>query len=113
MTHYHAYAYTGAQYPDTHVRSGRAPKQYLPIEIKDTAGPNTRLNTLDDALTWIEKELTTHEPDTTSPAPLAARLTYARTTLQQTAPGYLVYGYWTRTQQYAARRILRCIHCPD
>lgn len=113
VTHFHAYAYTGKRYSDPENRSRRVPEGYLPIEIKDAKGPNRRLHSLDEAMAWLKGELTAHEPVDSAEFPLDTRLEYSRATLQQAAGAVVVYGYWTRSGQYVARRVLPCTHCPD
>lgn len=113
MTHFHGYAYTGTRYSDPEVRSRRVPEGYLPIEIKDTTGPSLRLPTLDDALAWLENELTVHRPADADTFPVESRLAYSRARLQQSAGAFVVYGYWTQGNpgKFVARRILPCTHC--
>lgn len=113
MIHFHAYAYTGRGCTDSDIHAGRAPQGYLPIEIKHTTGPSQYLHSLDEAITWLESELTRHEPIDSAAFPVAARLSYSRARLQQAAGGQVVYGYWSTSQKYIARRILPCGNCRD
>ncbi|MFE0472389.1 hypothetical protein ACFW2V_12315 [Streptomyces sp. NPDC058947] len=111
MTHFHAYAYTGRGCTDSDIHAGLAPQGYLPIEIKHTGGPGQRLHSLDEALAWLETELIRYEPIDSAAFPVATRLAYSRARLQQSAGGQVVYGYWSASERYVARRILPCADC--
>jgi hypothetical protein len=113
VIHFHGYAYTGHGYTDSEIHAGRAPSRYLPIEVDCTSGPDRHLATLNDAMTWLEAELTRHEPLDAEAFPVKVRLEYSRSRLQQSAGAIVVYGYWSRAGQYVARRILPCAHCPN
>lgn len=113
MTHFHAYGYTGKGYSDSDIHAGRAPAHYPPIEIKDTPLSGPRLESIDDALTWLKSELTRHDPLDSHAFPVEARLEYSQARLQQAAAGEVVYGYWSRADQYVALRVIPCICCPE
>lgn len=109
MTHYHAYSYTGRGYADSEVRKGLAPNGYPPlVVIPRTGTPDTRLTTLDDALAWLEQELTAHPPVDSAAFPVTARLVYSRERLQQTRANEVIYGYWSQARRYISRRLYPC-----
>lgn len=108
-THYHAYAYTGRGYKDSEI--GRvAPPTYPPILVASPGGMRqaARLDSLDAAVDWLKGELTSHEPLDAASFPVDVRLEYSRARLQETAANIVVYGYWSRSRQYVARRIYPC-----
>jgi hypothetical protein len=112
--HFHAYAYTGKGYRESEVRAGLAPRNHPQPEVRNDSvegGPRQQvavLRSLDEAMEWLERELTTHDPIDSEHFPVARRLEYSRSTLQQTAANVVVYGYWARSQAYVARHLFPC-----
>ncbi|MEU8545384.1 hypothetical protein AB0C52_36220 [Streptomyces sp. NPDC048717] len=88
--HWHAYAYTGRSYPDSAIRRGEVPADYPPIEIKDWLGrPRAQVRgtyaVVDDAVAWLESELTQNPPADEEHFPVWDRLQRSRQTLLLTA----------------------------
>ncbi|MFC8276095.1 hypothetical protein ACFUJR_26865 [Streptomyces sp. NPDC057271] len=96
--HWHAYAYTGRSYPDSAIRRGEVPADYPPIEIKDwlTRQRNHVAATygdVEDAVAWLEGELTQNPPADQERFPIWDRLQRSRETLVLTAGNDVVHGY--------------------
>jgi hypothetical protein len=108
--HFHAYAYTGHSYPDGKIRSGQAPSAYPAIEIyHQRLRPHTCcLTSAEDALAWLEKELSVFEPLDADAFPVTVRLEYSRARLQQKRANEVIYGYYSRDGRYVARQIHPC-----
>jgi hypothetical protein len=118
--HYHAYAYTGKGYSDNQVRARAsrdpdvlrkaAPPNYPPLTTGDPGEMQqvARPGSLEEAVDWLKGELTAHDPLGSESFPVEDRLAYSRAQLQQTAANIVVYGYWSRSGQYVARRIYPC-----
>ncbi|MFD4858399.1 hypothetical protein [Streptomyces atratus] len=67
-----------------------------------------RLDSLDEAMAWLDKELTGHVPVDAEAFPVATRLEYSRAQLQQTAANEVIYGYWSVSGQYVSRQLFPC-----
>lgn len=126
--HWHAFAYTGKGYTDSEVGKGLAPSNFPPVEIKHwllrLPGLRTPLGSpipesalpvhtfseseVDEAVAWLEQELTTHLPLDHETFPVAARLEYSRARLLERANRDVVYGYWSVGGQYVARVLVLC-----
>lgn len=116
-SHWHAYAYTGHQRPpDREARDPLSPTP--PLVVADWLGkPRSMLagtfTDVDDAMAWLEKQLTETPPLETA-VPPALVLDYARARLAQ-EPGDQVTRYYTQSA-YACRDLVRCPQggpCPD
>lgn len=114
--HWHAYAYTGKAVPDSRIRSGLAPAGYPPIEIKDWLHrPPLQIfaeTEVDEAMAWLEKELSGHMPVDADAFPVAVRLEYSRARLQESVNRDVVYGYYSARGQYVSRSLILC-EAPD
>ncbi|MFE7463135.1 hypothetical protein ACFU6R_03385 [Streptomyces sp. NPDC057499] len=111
--HWHAYSYTGRSYGDGLIRRGEVPANYPPIEIKDwlKRPANQVVETfheVDPAVTWLETELSQNPHLDEESFPLKERLQYSRDTLEQTAGNDVVYGYYSKGQQYVSRALIAC-----
>ncbi|MEU8538383.1 hypothetical protein AB0C52_00010 [Streptomyces sp. NPDC048717] len=111
--HWHAYAYTGRSYPDSAIRRGEVPADYPPIEIKDWLGrPRTQVRgtyaVVDDAVAWLESELTQNPPADEEHFPVWDRLQRSRQTLLLTAGTDVVHGYYSKARQFVSRALIAC-----
>ncbi|MFG2642983.1 hypothetical protein ACGFYP_18700 [Streptomyces sp. NPDC048370] len=111
--HWHAYAYTGRSYPDAAIRRGEVPTDYPPIEIKDwltrkNAQVVATFTDVDDAVSWVEGELTQNPPVDQEHFPVWDRLQRSRETLRLTAGNDVVYGYYSKSQQFVSRSLIAC-----
>ncbi|MFE4592940.1 hypothetical protein [Streptomyces laurentii] len=111
--HWHAYAYTGRSYPESAIRRGEAPADYPPIEIKDwLARPRAQVRgafaAVDDAVAWLEGELTQNPPVDEQHFPLWDRLQRSRETLCLASGNDVVHGYYSKAGQYVSRALISC-----
>lgn len=111
--HWHAYSYNGRSYPDGMTRRGEVPSNYPTIEVKNwLARPAAQVvNTFHDvekAVSWLEGELSQNPHVEEASFPLADRLQYSRDTLNQSAGNDVVYGYYSKGQQYVSRALIAC-----
>jgi hypothetical protein len=113
--HYHAFAYTGKGYTDREVAAGLAPPSFPPLVV----GMGNRksvatFKSVDEAIGWLEKEMTTHEPTDAKGFPVSVRMEYSRARLQLPRNNAVIHGYWTRSQ-YVSRQLFPCDQsgCPS
>ena len=62
----------------------------------------------EEAVTWIEAELSQQPPVDHMSFPIEDRVRRARTTLHQTAANDVVWGYYTASRQYVSRTLIAC-----
>ncbi|MEV6245522.1 hypothetical protein AB0M38_04875 [Streptomyces sp. NPDC051742] len=120
--HWHAYAYTGRAYPDSAVRRREVPADHPPIEIKDwLRRPGDQVVAtfadVEAAVAWVEGELTQNPPVDQEHFPVWDRLERTRETLRLAAGNDVVYGHYSKAQQYVSRALIACPreagqHCP-
>lgn len=111
--HWHAYSYTGRSYSDAMIRRGEVPAAYPPIEIKNWLGKPVSyiagtFTEIEPAVDWLAAELANHPPRDVESFPAKERLAYSRLTLQQTAGNDVVYGYYSKAEQYVSRALIAC-----
>lgn len=128
--HWHAYAYTGRAYSDSEIRRGTAPANYPPIEVAHwLRRPQSHMADtfaygpagLDEAVAWLEGELTQNPPVDEEHYAVFERLEGSRRSLMATAStlatantpaaqraGDSVYGYWSKAGQYVSRALIAC-----
>jgi hypothetical protein len=110
--HWHCYAYTGKGYTDSEVGKGLAPQTFPPSEISQWLRRKPMQTfteeQIDDALTWLEGELTTHLPIDAEGFPVKERVAYSRDRLMQRVNRDVVYGYWSVGGQYVSRSMIEC-----
>lgn len=63
---------------------------------------------VDDAVAWIEGELTQNPPVDQEHFPVWDRLQRSRETLGLTAGNDVVYGYYSKSAQYVSRSLIAC-----
>lgn len=111
--HWHAYSYNGRSYSDAMIRRGEVPANYPPIEIVHwlRRPANEAVETFRDiekAASWLEGELTQNPAMDEDHFPVEERLRYSRETLAQEAGNDVVYGYYSKSQQYVSRALIAC-----
>jgi hypothetical protein len=110
VPHFHAYAYTGRGFSDAEIRRGLPPSGYPPIMVREPRGePGLRLDSLHDAMSWLEQELLDQVPLDAESFPVAVRLDYSRSRLQQERAPEVIYGYWSRSGHYVSRCLFPCV----
>ncbi|MFJ8668110.1 hypothetical protein [Streptomyces sp. NPDC093600] len=111
--HWHAYAYTGRSYSDTAIRRAEVPANYPPIEIvnwlkRPVDQVVATYRDVEEAVSWIEGELTQNAPLDQEHFPWWERLQRNRETLLQAAGNDVVHGYYSKAQQYVSRALIAC-----
>lgn len=126
--HWHAFCYTGKGYTDSEVGKGLAPFNFPPVEVKHwllrlpgmrtPAGapiPESALpvqlfreSEIDEAISWLDKELHEQEPLDAESFPIAVRLEYSRARMMERVQRDVVYGYWSKRGLYVARVLKEC-----
>ncbi|MFD7259288.1 hypothetical protein [Streptomyces sp. NPDC059874] len=111
--HWHAFAYTGRSYPDALIRRREVPANYPPIEIKHWLDrPASQVvdtfRDIESAVSWLEGELTQNPAADEEHFSVVDRLEYSRETLGLKAGNDVVYGYYSKAQQYVSRALIAC-----
>ncbi|MGW0996410.1 hypothetical protein [Streptomyces sp. NPDC002520] len=126
--HWHAFAYTGKGYTGSEVSKGLAPPSFPPVELahwldrrpgmRTPSGnpiPESALPThtfteseIDEAVAWLEKELSEHVPVDADSFPVSVRLEYSRARLREQANRDVWYGYWSTSGQFVTRVLVAC-----
>jgi hypothetical protein len=110
-THWHAFAYTGKGWEDREVARGLAPPTFPPTELATWADrrPGLRVFTeseIDEAVAWLDKELSEYVPMDDESFPISVRLEYSRKRLQERVNRDVWHGYWTKRGQLFVTRVL-------
>lgn len=110
--HWHAYAYAGSACSDGRVRSGQAPLNHPPIEIKDWLHRDPlrlfREAEIEAAVAWLEQGMTRQLPVDADAFPVPVRLGYARARLQERVNRDVVWGYYSVHRLYASQALILC-----
>ncbi|MGA4940602.1 hypothetical protein [Streptomyces cinereoruber] len=90
------------------IRRGEVPADHPPIEIKDwlrrsAAQVAATYTGVEEAVSWIEGELTQNPPVDQEHFPVWDRLQRVRERLRLTAGNDVVLGYCSKAQQYVSR----------
>lgn len=119
-THWHAFAYTGRGIvSDAEIRRGTAPADFPPLVVQDWLTrrdrkgqiPDTHLFTeaqIEDAVSWLETELTAYPPLDVDSFTIPARIGHARDRLCQRVNRDIAWGYWSRGGRYVSRALILC-----
>lgn len=113
FVHWHAFAYTGKGYTESEVRKGLAPPSFPPVELAHWLDrrPGLQVFTeeqIDEAVAWLDKELSEHVPVDAGSFPISVRLEYSRARLREQANRDVWYGYWSTSGKFVTRALVAC-----